>query len=215
MNAVMQALAVSDNLYQSVRNSTHSSHCQLTECVLCSLERCISDLRRPIPLTRNFHPMMRLVRLLPRLSLDGAVITSGRQEDAHEFLSHLITAAVNDGSAEDGKKYCESSPSEDRKLFSRDAEYLHALFDGSLCSSVRCRKCGTVSQTVEAMQGLELEVAHAATLQAALEGFCRTEELDKNTDNAYDCSVCKEHTAAQKTLRLQRTPNLLQIQVRD
>ena len=140
-------------------------------------------------------------------------MTSGRQEDAHEFLSHLITAAVEDGNAVDAKKESDPLTGADRNRFSRDAEYLHALFDGSLCSSVRCRQCGTVSQTVEAMQGLELEVAHAGTLQAALEGFCRTEELDKNTDNAYDCSVCNEHTAAHKTLRLQKTPKLLRIQV--
>lgn len=141
-------------------------------------------------------------------------MTSGRQEDAHEFLSHLIMAAVEDGNASNSTHKESDSPDDEQcKPLSHDADYLHALFDGSLCSSVRCRQCGTVSQTVEAMQGLELEVAHAGTLQAALEGFCRTEELDKNTDNAYDCSVCKEHTAAQKTLKIQNSPKLLRIQV--
>lgn len=142
-------------------------------------------------------------------------MTSGRQEDAHEFLSHLITAAVEDGNAVIDTKAGNISPDNNQKNKPtlQDANYLHTLFDGSLCSSVRCKQCGTVSRTVEAVQGLELEVAHAGTLQSALEGFCRTEELDRDTDNAYDCAVCKEHTAAQKTLSLLKTPKLLRIQV--
>jgi len=212
MNAVMQSLAVCDHMYTAAKTSVHSAHCHVAaDCVLRSLERCVIDLRRPVALTRHFHPMSRLIRLLPRLSLDGAEMACGRQEDAHEFLSHLTRAAEEDGSA---------APKVDSEKADNDQDshppsgYMHALFHGSLCSQVRCSQCCNVSSTAEAIQGLELEVSHAGTLQAALEGYCRTEQLGKDTDNAYDCPVCKAHTAAEKSLSIKNAPRLLHIQVR-
>lgn len=212
MNAVMQSLAVCDHMYHAAKTSEHSAHCHIAaDCVLCSLERCVIDLRRPVALARNFHPMSRLIRLLPRLSLDGAEMACGRQEDAHEFLSHLMRAAEEDGRAATNAQSEQADNDQDSHP---PSGYIHALFDGSLCSQVRCRQCCNVSSTAEAIQGLELEVSHAGTLQAALEGYCRTEQLGKDTDNAYDCPVCKAHTSAEKSLSIRKAPRLLHIQVR-
>jgi ubiquitin carboxyl-terminal hydrolase 36/42 len=140
-------------------------------------------------------------------------MAAGRQEDAHEYLSNLIHAAVDAGARAHGHEAMRVDDKGTSDLCEHREQYLHALFKGSICSQIRCGQCGSVSSMAEAVQGLELEVAHAGTLQGALEGYCRTEELGRDTDNAYDCSVCQAHTAAQKSLSIVTAPQILRIQV--
>ena len=45
------------------------------------------------------------------------------------------------------------------------------------------------------------------TLQQCLQHFTKEETLD--VDNAWYCSVCKEHRQAKKTLKFWRLPNIL------
>jgi ubiquitin carboxyl-terminal hydrolase 36/42 len=91
--------------------------------------------------------------------------------------------------------------------------YLVDLFQGRLLSRVYCSECGGVSSTVDATQGLELEVGRAATLQAALAEFCRSERLEERLGNAYHCERCRGLTSAEKCLRLSSVPDVLRIQV--
>jgi hypothetical protein len=94
------------------------------------------------------------------------------------------------------------------------SNYLVDLFQGRLLSRVYCTECEGVSSTVDAMQGLELEVGRAATLEAALTEFCRSERLEARLGNAYCCDRCSALTSAEKCLRLSSVPDVLRIQVR-
>lgn len=207
INAVLQGLSHCDLIHASVRESLHYSSCPLRQdCVRCSLERCVSDLRRPVAALAINNPIARIVRVLPHISMNGSLMTSGRQEDAHEFLSNLLVSAQECPSAG-------SSPESYKLPAPRCALSLRSLFQGKLSSSVFCLACKSLSTTREAVQGLELEVGRAAALNTALDEYCCTETLSAAAGNAYDCCNCKTHTTAQKALRLVSVPPVLRIQV--
>lgn len=96
---------------------------------------------------------------------------------------------------------------------SSEGNYLLRLFRGRLSSSVLCAQCGGLSTRVEGIQGLELEIGRAATLQEALSQFCASEALGPEGGNPYACDSCCALTRAEKYLRLQEAPRVLRIQV--
>lgn len=207
-NAVLQSLAYCEHIYQAVRASTHSSRCHIGQnCVLCVLERCLLDLRRPAVLSSGgINPASRISQLLALLSQNGAGLTSGRQEDAHEYFASLI------GTAQECRSVA-GSPAGANGRPAQGSNYLLRLFRGQFASTVCCSQCGGSSTSVEPMQGLELEIAHASTLQAALLQFCGTEALGPDSDNAYACDRCQALTCAEKHLSLREAPPVLRIQV--
>jgi ubiquitin carboxyl-terminal hydrolase 36/42 len=180
------------------------------------------------------NSISKIVHFLPDISsVQGSHMTVGKQEDAHEFLSSLLLAVEEFiGSASDSlsdeeifmhdKDVHNSKVSSGCGTFDGD-EFLDAsercmrplnLFNGSLLSRIYCAKCQSISATTEIMQGLELEINRASTLQTALEEFCRTEPLDDRRDNAFACSVCTALTSAQKCLRLLHLPDIMRLQVK-
>ena len=212
INAVLQAVAHCELIYSRAKASTHSSRCQQShECVLCAFERCVVDLRRPVALSMppNAHIMTRLIKLLPSISSQGSVMTAGRQEDAHEFFSGLISTAQNCRS-----QYGTPEEKNNAELnSSHNKNYLLELFQGKLYSGVFCMECGAVSSTTETIQGLELEIGRTATLEGALSEFCSRESLQQSSGNAYACERCQTLTAAEKCLRIAEVPQVLRIQV--
>lgn len=214
INAVLQGLSHCDLIYFFVKESAHCVRCQLRQnCVRCAFERCVSDLRRPIATVAVSNPAARIVRILPNISMNGSLMTSGEQEDAHEFLSNLLVSAQEYVSASGTPE--KSTPLPDiQSGFPSSKRSLRSLFQGSLSSSVYCSVCHSVSTMKEPVQGLELEVDRAAALSTALAEYCSTETLAASSGNAYDCAVCRTLTTAQKALRLASVPAVLRIQVR-
>jgi ubiquitin carboxyl-terminal hydrolase 36/42 len=207
-NAVLQSLAYSEHTYSSVRASTHSTRCQAGQnCVLCVLERSLRDLRRPLALSSSGgNTATRMMQLLPLLS---AGLTSGRQEDAHEYFSSLI------GTAQECRSICGSPSTANDGQVNRqeNINYLLRLFRGEFVSTVLCTQCCAKSFSVEPMQGLELDIGNAATLESALDRFCATERLSPDSGNAYACDQCRILTVAEKSIGLREAPCVLRIQV--
>ena len=211
-NAVIQSIVHCNTIYSIVKHSSHSSRCENRSfCLMCALERCLLEMRRPVtsPVGCNASAA-KLMQLLPSISKDGATLVIGRQEDAHEFFTSLICSVQECRSAY-GSPVANNSNNGGGSTVQTKGNYFIELFSGRLCSRVYCTQCSNMVSTIDTMQGLELEIANSSTLEGALASFCGSEMLTQ--DNAYFCDSCNQLTTAQKCLRLLDVPPVLRIQV--
>ena len=78
---------------------------------------------------------------------------------------------------------------------------------------VRCLKCRHASNTYEYFQQILLDLAPGcSTLTQCLEQYFQKEKLDG--PNAYKCAACKMAVPATKQFTIERSPNVLTIQLK-
>jgi ubiquitin C-terminal hydrolase len=148
-------------------------------------------------------------------SRNGYKFRLGRQEDAHEFLVHLLDA-MNDGELRAAGINQTVSGWRDRLPVSRldETTFVHRIFGGYFRSQVRCRKCNYKSNTYDPFLDLSLEVSKKSSTSVlkALSEFTRKETLD--AANQWKCSGCKKYVCATKHLTVFRPPLTLCIQLK-
>ena len=148
-------------------------------------------------------------------SRNGYKFHLGRQEDAHEFLVHLLDA-MNDGELRAAGINQTVSGWRDRLPVSRldETTFVHRIFGGYFRSQVRCRRCNYKSNTYDPFLDLSLEVSKKSSTSVlkALSEFTRKETLD--AANQWKCSGCKKYVCATKQLTVFRPPLTLCIQLK-
>ncbi|KAK1324476.1 Ubiquitin carboxyl-terminal hydrolase 25 [Acorus calamus] len=193
LNSVLQCLTYTPPLAHLSLLHRHSSLCDGTECPFCLLERRIA---------RSLSLGEGVAQDAPsglRSGLEDR-FRWGRQEDAHEFLRHVIDA-------------CHSAS---LKLLKRKAgaaataTEVKEIFGGALMSQVKCLLCGRESDKVDEIMDLSLDLIGCGSLAEALARFFQAEVLDGN--NKYKCDKCEKLTEAKKQLFILRAPNVLVIQ---
>jgi len=146
---------------------------------------------------------------------NGYKFRPGRQEDAHEFLVHLLDT-MNDGELREAGINQHESGWRDRLPLPRldETTFLHRVFGGYLRSQVKCTECGYCSNTYDPFLDLSLEVSQKAchSVASALREYTRQERLD--SDNKWKCSGCNKRVRAQKQLTVFRPPLSLCIQLK-
>eukprot|EP00980_Cylindrotheca_fusiformis_P004082 scaffold880_cov132-Cylindrotheca_fusiformis.AAC.78 len=160
-----------------------------------------------------------IVKALPTIgtcgSKNGYKFRPGRQEDAHEFLVHLLDA-MHDGELRAAGINQQISGWRDRLPVPRldETTFIHRVFGGYFRSQVRCRKCGYRSNTYDPFLDLSLEVSKktSRSILHSLADFTRIETLD--ADNQWRCSGCKKYVRATKQLTVFRPPLSLCIQLK-
>ena len=160
-----------------------------------------------------------IVQALPTIgtcgSRNGYKFRPGRQEDAHEFLVHLLDA-MHDGELRAAGINQHVSGWRDRLPVTRldETTFIHRIFGGYFRSQVRCRKCGYRSNTYDPFLDLSLEVSKKSSNSVlyALSEFTRKETLD--SDNQWRCSGCNQYVCATKQLTVFRPPLSLCIQLK-
>lgn len=167
MNAVLQCLANSDSLIEAILHEKHPDAClkDMNKCVKCLLEDFLILLRLSGERYRIDLDAYRLSKFLFPLLPSGMI--SGRQEDAHEFLVHIIHALTGANekpalSSSNGRTPAKASPN-----------FIAALFGGKLASRVFCKGCRNTSKTSEEFVDLALEISSAGTVSSAMDAFCR------------------------------------------
>ena len=162
----------------------------------------------------------RIVDALPHLGSgssrrNGYKFRPGRQEDAHEFLVHLLDA-MNDGELREAGINADQSGWRDRLPVPRldETTFIHRIFGGYLRSQVRCTDCGYRSNTYDPFLDLSLEISRNSchSVMSAFHEFTRKETLD--TNNRWKCSGCKKRVCATKQLTVFRPPLALCIQLK-
>jgi ubiquitin C-terminal hydrolase len=162
----------------------------------------------------------RIVDALPHLGSgssrrNGYKFRPGRQEDAHEFLVHLLDS-MNDGELREAGINADQSGWRDRLPVPRldETTFVHRIFGGYLRSQVRCTDCGYRSNTYDPFLDLSLEISRNScnSVMSAFHEFTRKETLD--TNNRWKCSGCKKRVCATKQLTVFRPPLALCIQLK-
>jgi ubiquitin C-terminal hydrolase len=160
-----------------------------------------------------------IVQAVPLLgsigSRNGHKFRPGRQEDAHEFLVHLLDA-MNDGELREAGINQHASGWRDRLPVARldETTLLRRIFGGYLRNEVKCTQCGKKSKTYDPFLDLSLEVSNKAcnSIADAVREFTRKETLD--SQNRWRCPSCKKLVCATKQLTVFRPPLALCIQLK-
>jgi ubiquitin C-terminal hydrolase len=169
--------------------------------------------------TGNALAPKSIVRAVPSLgsvgNRNGYKFRPGRQEDAHEFLVHLLDA-MNDGELKESGMNPHASGWRDRMPIARldETTFIHRIFGGYLRSQVRCTSCGHCSNTYDPFLDLSLEVSRKSchSISNAILEFTRKETLD--SENRWKCSGCKKRVCASKQLTVFRPPLTLCVQLK-
>lgn len=196
-NAVLQCLMCTKPLMIHLLLRLHSKDCcSKNWCLMCELEQYASSLRE------SGGPVSPS-RILSNLRNIGCRLGGGSQEDAHEFLRHLVMsmqAACLDGLG--GEKQVEPSLQE--------TTLIQQMFGGRLKSKVKCLRCHHESERYENIMDLTLEIhGWVESLQDALTQFTSPEDLDG--ENMYKCGRCCTYVKARKQLSVHEVPNILTV----
>ncbi|KAA8497844.1 Ubiquitin carboxyl-terminal hydrolase 23 [Porphyridium purpureum] len=206
LNASLQCLLHCAPFAVALATSAHRDSCQIkqTFCAQCFLESFAHSMYSgsntkpavlaPKAMVSNIRSICRSFRV-------------GHQEDAHEFIRHLLDCVIKNSL---GLKNAHAA----RLSLSREfTSFVHSIFGGCLQNEVRCESCGHVSMTTQPFLDLSLEVGPRTTsVQQSLELFFKAERLDGS--NKYRCSSCKKLVVATKRLAVRRAPNVLSLHLK-
>ena len=232
LNATLQCLAYLPPLCQTLVDLSNNKTCydqnggkrkmpqgQRITSSLCNLFQQAHSLKNGSSKTGGPFAPKKVVSHLPNIgscgSRNGSKFRLGRQEDAHEFLVHLLDS-INDGELRAAGINQTVSGWRDRLPVSRldETTFVHRIFGGYFRSQIRCRKCNYKSNTYDPFLDLSLEVSKKSSTSVlrALSEFTRKETLD--AANQWKCSGCKKYVCATKQLTVFRPPLTLCIQLK-
>lgn len=131
-------------------------------------------------------------------------LVHGRQEDAHEFLRHLME------SMEKAFLSCYGNNKEFEQ-YTKETTPINQILGGYLRTSVKCLSCQYESVTFQHFEDLLLDIHKLHTIDDALKYHFARERLE---DMDYKCESCKQKVSATKQFSLERAPVALCIQLK-
>jgi len=221
MNATLQCLIYLPTFSQCTIDSTLSLTRAAKGGKFATGQRLFLDLRNLIKhlhgnATKSFSPRS-IANALSSLGSDGrkSRFRLGRQEDAHEFLVHLLDS-MKEGELRAAGIDSRKSGWRDRLPIPRldETTLIHRIFGGYLRSQLLCPSCGYSSNTYDPFFDLDLEIskANVCSVSDAVNEFTRPEKLDSM--NRWRCSSCKNYVCPKKQLTVFRPPLSLCIQLK-
>ncbi|RUS30617.1 hypothetical protein BC938DRAFT_479160, partial [Jimgerdemannia flammicorona] len=207
LNSVLQCLAYTPPLANVLMSGEHGKACKWT--VFYTLHRQISlgmELEGHVARIFSgksgaaFYPD-NIVRNLNRKQHFLACFKYGSErveklpseEDAHEFMRHLLDAAA------------------------KKPDVIHQIFGGALRSQVKCIECRRESNKFDSILDLSLDVANVGSIGEALTEYTRPEFLIE--DNQYRCegwvvSECLSMVDARKQMTIHHAPMVLAVHLK-
>ncbi|ONH69314.1 Ubiquitin carboxyl-terminal hydrolase 8 [Cyberlindnera fabianii] len=173
------------------------------ECITCCLDEMFTDFYTSNK-TSGFGP----VNLLSAAWKANKSLAGYSEQDAHEFWQFMVNQlhkGLNKGQSSSSASSASSNSS--HKSCSC---ILHKTFSSDLQSSITCTRCGNITNTIDPIIDISLEVSQSPDLLTCLKNFTKTENLDIK----YSCSSCGERTEATKKLTFKKFPNTLAIQLK-
>ena len=147
--------------------------------------------------------------IVKNLRVVGKHFRVGRQEDAHEFLCHLLQAVQK-------RMLRGASVSETGSGRRPETTALHRIYGGYLRSQIKCpntKTCGRASSTYDAFLDLSLEMRKStSSIKSALATFTKVETLDR--DNRWRCPGCNKLVCAEKRFSIHVAPPMLVIHLK-
>lgn len=210
MNSVIQCLTYCPPFSISLVKGDHTAKCTNRQscmaCVFIDHLREVFANRQGVISPKNFAQKLKLV---------CKSFNWGRQEDAHEYLRHLIDNMCRMAvSSAESKKNKAASFGLAFKFDSRSKEttMFNHIFGGYLRSQITCLSCKSTSNTYDHFMDLMLDIKKVDSLLGAFEKFTSREKLDN--ENSYKCTHCKRKSEATKQFSIHTPPNVLTIQLK-
>lgn len=146
------------------------------------------------------------------------------EQDAHEFWQFLIHQIhKSDKTSVKYLKNKENTPILDDDQQQQQQQQhaqeecdciTHKTFSGKLKSTLICKDCDNIRETIDPMLDLSLEIQENKIpindLHSCLKKFTKSEELDV----LYNCNNCRKKTKVTKQLKLDKLPPVLSIQLK-
>ncbi|EEF46819.1 ubiquitin carboxyl-terminal hydrolase 18 [Ricinus communis] len=196
-NVVLQCLTFTRPLVAYLLEEGHQRECRRNDwCFLCEFQ---VHVERASKSSHPFSPMS----ILSRLPNIGGNLGYGKQEDAHEFMRFAIDTMQSVCLDEYGGEKAVDPAFQETTL-------IQHIFGGHLQSQVICTKCNKISNQLENMMDLTVEIhGDSGSLEDCLEQFTDREQL--HGENMYRCDGCNDYVKAWKRLTIRRAPNILTI----
>eukprot|EP00271_Cylindrocystis_brebissonii_P003409 TRINITY_DN14360_c0_g1_i1.p1 TRINITY_DN14360_c0_g1~~TRINITY_DN14360_c0_g1_i1.p1 ORF type:complete len:1345 (+),score=319.84 TRINITY_DN14360_c0_g1_i1:42-4037(+) len=200
LNSVLQCLTYTPPLVHFLlQTSQVHTPCALgTFCALCELRKHVA---RALEAPRGVVGPTALVRGMRSISRSFRV---GRQEDAHEYMRHLLEAVH--------LACLPPAVAKNPSAAAKANSFVQRCFGGMLRSQVKCTVCSFCSNTYDPFLDLSADIHKAASVQKALQNFTAAEVLDGQ--NQYRCSHCKKKVRALKRLTIHVAPPVLTLQLK-
>ncbi|CAE7493967.1 Usp2 [Symbiodinium pilosum] len=161
LNSAVQCLSQTASLLQSLQRDSDQVQ-------LGAVSRAFLATVRSLWSTSTLEPAVpgQLKASVSASSASNKIFAGGSQQDAQEFLQALLEALDRD--LTEGQQAAEGT------------SLISDIFEGQLCSEVRCSACQGVDQTCDSFWSLPLPLPPAgrASLASILQTFCSEEALE-------------------------------------
>ncbi|ORX99735.1 cysteine proteinase [Basidiobolus meristosporus CBS 931.73] len=203
MNVALQALIYTPPLTNYLLKNEHSSSCKIMDfCALCELEQ-LTNRSFSSSKQTDENQAISPKKLVGHLRAIVKHFRIGRQEDAHEFIRHLIDVM---------QRNCLNGFDSKMDERIKETTLIHQVFGGYFRSQINCSTCDTEVNTFDPFLDLSLEVKSCKSLEKALEMFTKSQEL--SGDNSYFCDRCDKLSPAAKKMTVYEAPVVLTIQLK-
>lgn len=218
MSCILQTLIHNPIVkYQFFNNDTHFFNCdsnldyslgfdavdETNACVTCSIDYVFKEFY-----TSNSTDGYGMTNLLMTAWYKKKSLAGFQEQDAHEFWQFLLNEFHLDY---ERVTQTPKGPAEDCKCIT------HSTFSGELQSSITCLNCHRVTETIDPLIDLSLEIGHLKkagtkhpTLYDCLDLFTKDEKLDV----MYTCQYCSTKSRATKSLKIKRFSPVVAIQLK-
>lgn len=199
LNSVIQCLTYTEPLVAYLQSGKHQNTCHVAGfCALCAIQKHVN---RALQSTGRILAPKDLVSNLRCISRN---FRNARQEDAHEYMIHLL---------ESMHKCCLPSGVPVESAGAYEKSLVHKIFGGRLRSQVKCMQCSHCSDTFDPFLDLSLEIMKADSVYKALMHFTAAEQLDGG-EKQYKCERCKQKVRALKQLTVYKAPYVLTVHLK-
>ncbi|EGG00944.1 ubiquitin-specific protease [Melampsora larici-populina 98AG31] len=198
INAILQALVHLSPLAVDISDIYHEpSSCALRLsskwCAMCALQSLVISRYQSFGTSRRKVPTV-FTSHLPEYA---SSLTPGMQEDAHEFLSLVLSALQNAELGLDAISFGKSTEAQ------RDKTLVSQLFEGTLIRGIICSVCGSGRAMTEPFQNVGVSLS-SLTVEESINGMVSEETIDH-----YHCEECNNRQEAYRRTELLSAPRVL------
>ena len=194
MNATLHCFTYTPPLVNYLLGDNHFLHCKVTGfCMLCALQHHMDACfhQSPNQPVKPFH-------MLNNLQVIAKGMRCGQQEDAHEFLMHVLSKMED--SCLFGK--------ESLDVYSKHTTVVGQIFGGYLRNQLNCHSCKERRNTFDPFMDINLGMSNVHSVESAMQRFIKPDNLD-----GYRCWNCQQTGSVTKRLTIHTPPNVLTVQL--
>ncbi|CAF0952777.1 unnamed protein product [Adineta ricciae] len=205
-----------------------------------NLLTCLADLFHMIINGKRRTGALQPKKFINKLRKENSTFDNDMQQDAHEFLNHLLNTC---GDILIAEKKEDKDKTENRRNKSNnvlpyngdgsynrinptlnsndllngtssltDETWIHELFQGTLVSTTKCLNCETVNSKDENFLDLSIDVEENTSITTCLRVFSNTETLAG--ESKYFCETCSSKQEATKRMRIKKLPRILALHLK-